>query len=104
MPAENIKPGDVYDEVWIYNVLQHTMNPKKIIKNAVASGKLVRIFEWLNTPPHEGHPQTLRADKLDKWLGGKGRVAELDREEWGGFHTAYYGVFSTKHYKGSLNM
>lgn len=27
-----------WDEVWIYNVLQHCMNPKKIIENAKKSG------------------------------------------------------------------
>ncbi len=97
-PAETVKLTGIYDEIWIYNVLQHTQDPKAIIENAKKHAKLIRIFEWLDTPPHDGHPQTLRQKDLDKWLGGEGRVEELDPETWDGYNKSYYGVFPTKHY------
>jgi 2-polyprenyl-3-methyl-5-hydroxy-6-metoxy-1,4-benzoquinol methylase len=34
-----------YDEVWIYNCLQHTQDPELIIQNAKKSAKILRIFE-----------------------------------------------------------
>jgi hypothetical protein len=41
-----------WDEVWIYNVLQHCMDPNKIIDNARKAAPLIRIFEWIDFPPH----------------------------------------------------
>lgn len=79
-----------FDEVWIYNCLQHTYNPKKIIRNAVKAGKMVRIFEWINTVKNEGHPQTLREDELNKWLHGNGKTEIIEGMS---YSKAYYGVF-----------
>jgi 2-polyprenyl-3-methyl-5-hydroxy-6-metoxy-1,4-benzoquinol methylase len=102
-PAETVKLDGVFDEIWIYNVLQHTQDPKKIVENAKKHAKLIRMFEWLDTPPHDGHPQTLREDELNKWLGGNGRTEILDSDLWNGYNKAYYGVFPTEHYNGKLN-
>ncbi len=99
-PAEEFTSNGVFDEIWIYNVLQHTMNPKLILEKARKYSKLIRIFEWLDTPAHKGHPQTLRQEELDKWLGGKGRAKVFDKNEWGGYGKAYYGVFPTENYEG----
>lgn len=75
-----------YDEVWIYNTLQHVENPKKIIDNARRAGKLIRIFEYINIPVCEGHIHTLREADLNRWLGGEGKVEDDKR---------YFGVFPT---------
>jgi hypothetical protein len=48
-----------WDEVWIYNCLQHTEDPRVIISNALECSSFVRIFEWIDIPPHEGHPHEL---------------------------------------------
>lgn len=68
-----------FDEVWIYNVLQHTEDPALVIGNAKKLAPVLRIFEWINIPPHEGHPHMLTADKLDEWIGAgiKGRQISL---------------------------
>lgn len=87
----------VHDEVWIYNVLEHTYDPKKIIENALDLGKIVRIFEWLDTPSTEGHPQTLRENELNEWLGGEGKVEMIDRSGTKG--KCYYGVFKGNDYE-----
>ncbi len=80
-----------FDEVWIYNVLQHVDDPGMILNNARRAGKLIRIFEWVDTPPNPTHPNKLNAKELDRWLGGKGTV-----EETGGGRVPakmYYGQF-----------
>jgi hypothetical protein len=66
-----------FDEVWIYNVLQHVEDPAKVISNARLAAPVLRIFEWVNIPPHEGHPQMLMAELLDAWIGKPGTVTKL---------------------------
>jgi hypothetical protein len=88
---DKIKPPLIFDEVWIYNLLQHTENPEKVIENAKKVSKLVRIFEWLGTPISDGHINSLTAENLDKWLGGRGKVEIMDKRSTIG--TAYYGIF-----------
>lgn len=82
---------DHWDECWIYNVLQHVVDPEAVIATAVRSAEAVRIFEWLETPPCDGHPHTLHAWELDEWLGGKGATEHVD--ENGAVGYAYFGVF-----------
>lgn len=98
-PAEEIREleGHEFDEVWIYNCLQHTIDPKKILKNALVLSKVVRIFEWIDTGVAIGHPQDLKEDKLNKWLGGVGKTEVLN--ESGCYGKCYYGIFKGKHYE-----
>lgn len=96
-PAEELNTDLLFDEAWIYNVLEHTYNPEKIVKNALAVSKVVRVFEWLDTPKSEGHPQTLREEDLNKWLGGEGKVETINRGGTKG--KCYYGVFKGAHYE-----
>lgn len=90
-PGETPLPQG-YDEVWIYNVLQHTEDPEQIVANAVAAAPVVRLFEWINIPAHEGHPHMLQADLLDRWLNSEGTIERMDTTHCVGM--AYYGVFS----------
>jgi hypothetical protein len=80
------------DEAWIYNCLQHTDDPKKIIANARKSAKTIRLFEWVDTQPYDGHPHMLTKASLEKWLGSSGFVTELNQDGCEG--RAFYGVFS----------
>jgi len=91
--AEDIKERD-WDEVWIYNVLQHVENPQKVIKNAKKAGKIIRIFEWLDTLENKGHPHILTEKKLNEWLGGEGKVEYLENQNTC-TGKCYYGVFLT---------
>jgi len=75
-----------YDEIWIYNCLQHTENPKKIIDNARKAGKIIRMYEYINIPICAGHIHTLKENKLNQWLGGEGKTENNVR---------YYGIFPT---------
>jgi len=68
---------DSYDEVWMYNVLQHTEDPKLIIENMKKVSPRLRIFEWIDIPPHPGHPHMLTEMFLNECVGSKGRVGKM---------------------------
>ncbi len=90
IPAEEWD-GEGYDEAWLYNVLQHTMDPERIVANARRAASVVRVFEFPYTAPHTGHPQTLMPAQMDEWLGGEGAVEVVNEN---GIHgLVYHGVF-----------
>lgn len=82
-----------WDEVWIYNCLQHVHDVGKIINNAKKAANTLRIFEWIDIPPHEGHPIQLTKEYLDNIISIPGsRTVQLS--ESGCYGKAYYGVFN----------
>lgn len=81
-----------FDEVWIYNCMQHAVDPEKIINNAKKAAPILRLFEWIDIPAHDGHPHELTEKSLDSWIGQKGHVTQL--AESGCYGKAYYGVFT----------
>ena len=86
--------GTGFDEVWIYNVLQHVMDPAVVIENAKRAGKIIRLFEWLEIGVAPGHPHNLLEDQMNEWLGGQGKVnADVPRGK------EYYGVFLGNDYQ-----
>jgi hypothetical protein len=91
MPAEDFgRTG--FDEAWIYNCLQHTEDPERIIHNALRAAPVLRIFEWIDIPPHDGHPHELTAENLRAWIGQQsGSVYEYQRQ--GCYGRAFGGVF-----------
>jgi hypothetical protein len=84
-----------WDEAWIYNCLQHTEDFRRVIANARRAAKLIRIFEWVDTPITPGHNHTLRAAELDELLGGQGKV-EVFNGQRGLGGPAYYGIFPAR--------
>jgi len=92
---DTFKDG-MFDEVWIYNCLQHTEDPKKIIRNAQRVGKIIRLFEWIETGTNDGHPHEFTKEVLEDWLHGEGKVVNLSAK---GLHgQAFYGVFLGDNY------
>src|SRR6266498_3446295 len=87
--GEDFSSGE-WDEAWIYNVLQHTENPELIIQNARKVAPVIRIFEWVDMPAHLGHPQELKEEELNEWLGGEGTTEVLNENSCNG--RAYFGV------------
>lgn len=96
IPAENFVTKMVYDEVLLYNCLQHVISPKKIIENILACSKLVRVFEWVENGISDGHLHDLHAEELDEWLGGKGRTNYINVGPCVG--NAYWGIFKGSHF------
>jgi len=88
----------VFDEVWMYNVLQHVEDPEKIIKNARKCSKMIRFVDWPYTPamPDYGHPNCLQPEKMDEWLGGEGKVEAVNDRELN--TQIYHGIFKGEWY------
>lgn len=92
-----VKPGEQltetgWDEVWIYNCMQHAEDPQAIIDRAFQAAPILRLFEWIDIPPHPGHPHELTEQNLTAWIGSPGRVVELN--ESGCHGRAFAGVFT----------
>ena len=91
-------PIQHYDEVWLYNVLQHVGDPAKVVANAVgrlAQGGCLRLFEWINIPADDCHPHVLTPDGILNWLCGC-RIEKVGlphlKEFWSDA-TAFTGIF-----------
>ena len=85
-----------YDEVWLYNVLQHVQDPAKVLATIVNLGRVLRIFEWLWIPADECHPHVLTPDMILNGLNGC-RIVTVTmphlKEYWSNA-TALAGVFT----------
>jgi hypothetical protein len=91
-PAEEIDDElRSFDEAWVYNVLQHVIDPAEVLAKARRYASTIRVFEWINVQPYDGHPHLLTRDGLDEMLDGTGFVVDLN--ERGCVGEAYYGVF-----------
>ena len=93
----NVQPGEEvdeegWDEVWIYNCLQHVESVERIINNAKRAAPVLRLFEWIDIPPHDGHPFELSKEMLDGIIALPGSGTATLRES-GCYGKAYYGVF-----------
>lgn len=89
--GESLIGENPFDEVWIYNCLQHTEDPEKIIRNAQKIGKIIRLFEWINTGVNAGHPHSFTKEWFEDRLHGEGKVVNLN--ENGLYGEAFYGIF-----------
>lgn len=90
--AETFTSEHRYDECWIYNVLQHVIDPELVIDTARAHADTLRIFEWVGMETDIGHPHSLEPSLLDEWIGGTGTVTWVD--ENGATGTCYHGTFA----------
>ena len=63
-----------FDVALVYNCLQHVENPAKVIANARRVSKTLRMFEWIDVPPHDGHPYMLTQSMLEEATGQRGVV------------------------------
>lgn len=80
-------PAHTFDVGIMYNVLQHTEDPERVVQNMRRCCDLIRVYEWINVPISPGHIHTLTESNMNEWLGGKGYTEQI-------FDTlAYFGVF-----------
>jgi 2-polyprenyl-3-methyl-5-hydroxy-6-metoxy-1,4-benzoquinol methylase len=98
--AENLPDIGKFDEVWMYNVLQHVNDPHRVldaVTKHVAVGGVFRIFEWLNIPTDKCHLHTLTAAMILNSLTGmriiQVRIPTL-KDYWANGAQALVGVFS----------
>ncbi len=90
--AEKFDAPNRMTEAWIYNVLQHVVDPEKVIATARRNAHLIRLFEWIETETNVGHPHAFHADELNQWLGGVGEIGIIDENS--AYGLGYWGVFS----------
>lgn len=83
MPAERFEAALQYDECWIYNVLQHVVDPERVISVARDSARVLRIFEWVGIPADELHPHRLDPKLLNEWCGTEGILEYGVNRAWG---------------------
>ena len=67
--GETFSSKNIYDEVWIYNCLQHVEDPEALLKNAKNLGKKVRIFEIVHQGTDELHLHTITPELIEGILG-----------------------------------
>lgn len=96
IPAEDFVTDIVYDEILIYNCLQHVINPWLIINNAKKYSKIIRIFEWIENGISDGHLHDLYPDDLDRELDGYGMRNYINVGPCIG--KAYWGIFKGNNY------
>lgn len=87
-----------FNEVWMYNVLQHTTDPRKIFDNIHAllkKGGTFRFLDWVDTPTNTAHPISLSYQELSQWLAEKydQPLIKTNINENGAIGTIAYGVF-----------
>jgi hypothetical protein len=95
-PAEGLTLNRYFDEVWLYNCLQHVIDPAEVVKIARTYSTIIRVFEWLDVPETDGHLHVLTENKMNSWLGGNGKTELLN--ESGCVGRAYYGIFMGSQY------
>lgn len=49
----------LYNEAWMYNVLQHVIDPVVCLQKINKAAKTIRIFEWIDMPSSPGHPHVI---------------------------------------------
>lgn len=77
--AEDLTPEDgVWDEAWIYNCLQHVEDPGQVLKAVGTIANLVRLFEWINMPPCQGHLHELHSEAIREAFTGWQIHAEFE--------------------------
>lgn len=56
------------DEVWIYNCLQHVIDPEAIVKKSKDVSRVVRFFEPVDYPTCTYHPHTFSQSDFERWF------------------------------------
>ena len=76
MPAEDYV-GPQTEEVWMYNCLQHTIDPMKVLGVVTAhAATRIRIFEWTHVPTDTLHLHRLSEAQIISALQRAGFVPE----------------------------
>lgn len=59
------------DEIWLFNVLQHVIDPDLFLKKCMESSKIIRIFEPINWPTNIAHPHSFSFEYFENIFAGK---------------------------------
>ena len=63
------------DETWLFNALEHVIDPVEQMKKAMETSQRVRLFEATNSlPPSIAHPHSITKDLIESVMGEFGQV------------------------------
>ena len=83
------------DETWLFNALEHVIDPAEQMKTAMETSQRVRLFEATNgLPPSTAHPHTITKELIESVMGEFGQVY-IGGSIKENFHQAdcYYGTW-----------
>lgn len=82
----------IVDEIWLFNVLQHIVDPDLFIEKCKKNAKVIKFFEPINTPIEIHHPHSFTLDDYIKYFGDSVKLYKGSTES---FHTAdcVYGTY-----------
>lgn len=88
----------IVDEIWLFNVLQHVIDPDSIIVRAKEASKIVRFFEPVGTPLDKCHLHSFNLDYFRHHFGINTVKHYIAKEDVRNFHTCdcAYGVWTEK--------
>jgi hypothetical protein len=84
-PFEEFHLGGIADETWVFNCVQHVIDPEVFIAKCKQSASVVRFFEPIDCGTCDYHPHTFAMDDFIRWFGKAERYIGGTDE---GFHTA----------------
>lgn len=96
-PAEHITFPKC-DEVWLFNVLQHVIDPDVIIEKSKEAANIVRFFEPINDHIDVCHLHSFTLDYFKKHFGESTKHYEDHKGRVQGFHEheCAYGAWEKK--------
>lgn len=95
-PFETLAPGSAGEgltEVWLFNVMQHIIDPDKFIEVAKGCADRIRFFEPIDRAVELHHPHRYSLKDFQNWFGDSVQLYIGGKIE--GFHEAdcAYGVW-----------
>jgi len=92
-PYEDLDIEETVDETWLFNVIQHVIDPQKQLEIAKKTSKVIRVFESIGSATDTAHPHFITEETFTEVLGEFGQIFKGGSEF--GFHSAdcYYGTW-----------
>lgn len=93
-PVEKVKDKLQADEVWLFNVMQHIIDPDAFVAICKKCAPVIRFFEPIDYPTCQYHPHTFSLQDYRKYFGDSVRFYKGGSLP--GFHTAdcAFGVWN----------
>lgn len=99
-PYEEIDISEEIDETWLFNCIEHVINPEEQMQKAMDTSKIVRMFEPIINTTSLAHPHPITKERIIASMGDFGQIYKGGEVEEN-FHQAncYYGTWIKEDYK-----
>ena len=100
IPIEELQDNSFdCDEIWIFNVMQHIIDPDLFIDKCIMLSKVIRILEPIDWPTNNAHPHTYNFDYfLNKFSNFENDLKIYKGNSIANFHSAncVYGTIKIR--------